>query len=78
MNLRESERGQDLVVHERHVSGIVIPSGARDLHFAADCGSLASLGMKRLDIEPSPYAGVSPYFSCRRRSIVREIRPSTM
>jgi hypothetical protein len=77
MNLRESERGQVLSVRERHVSGFVIPSEARDLQFAAKCRFLASLGMTRLEVEPSSYAGVSPYLSCRRRSIVRKIRPST-
>ena len=63
MNLRKSERGQELVIHERDVSGIVIPR---------------LLVMTRLGVEPSSYAGVSPYFSCKRRSMVRKIRPSTM
>jgi hypothetical protein len=27
-------------VHERHLSQIVVPSAARDLHFAANCGSI--------------------------------------
>jgi hypothetical protein len=38
-----------VAVNERHLSRIVIPSEARDLQFAAECRSLAALGMTKCD-----------------------------